>query len=455
MDLNIEFADNFHTALQGIASQRASIIRQYTRAVEDAVINSILRARLPALSGLASVAESLTDDGRRKRTCYGCLDVARASQLQCTTSLLPRQTTATNPTGRDDWDGVCEGECLLASSPSNNLEEYEIAHKAAALQLQRGCRQILPRTHPRIQFDGTSSGLDASEAGPVIPEVSDDAFCSWSEHGKPHPDAVIVKGSHQEMLDCQEYASLICRRHANLGINLLVRQGDFAKPGNASVEDFLGVLSDNKVPSEPLAFLRLEGISGLLKPAFLQLRRFKLLQTLTDGRSYAAACKSGGSYCKTFCDVEKALAYGEFNSAGAYAGAHVDVLAGTWLRVLFRPHVIWVVSPSSMTDGGYDGWRDVLFLGPRAVRDGMVIENSAVHGGAVWDDRNLLNILSTLVAQVERPITTDGPFPLQLSEIVDELETVLGLYVPSASKRKAVSERILALHLSGCQYLIV
>ncbi|KIY01394.1 uncharacterized protein Z520_02946 [Fonsecaea multimorphosa CBS 102226] len=698
MDPNIEFADKFHTALQGSASQRASIIHQYARAVEDAGINSILRARviwrvnqryqivspdqLPALCGLASAAESLTDDGRRKQRDYltlvgfwslnrleyygfhecseralrfwvklafqhvrweACIDAVNLALIsrherslrdpktnrlgvwrpQAKATRLPAElqdvkaacsgllegdrealqslqeawlnpcncllerikswghdprfytvsldrygmltsdlgkkavpTAATTPTGRDSWDDgrratsvpvaadfqpmditpagrfrcerqvspgvqvrsgistpdtspivpqlpfehdprgesvqpsgtshnesnrvlpckVCEGECLLASSPNNNPEECEIAHKVAALQLQHGSSQRLPWTQSKIQFARTSSDLDACEAGTTIPEVSDDVFCSWAKHGKPPPAVVIVRASHQDMLDCQEYASLVCRRHANLGINLSVRQGDFAKPGNASVEDFLGVLSGNQVPSEPLTFLRLEGISSLPKPAFLQLERFKLLQTLTDRRSYAAARKPGDSCCKTFCDVQKALAYGQFTSAGAYASAHVDVLGGTWLRVLFGAHVIWVVPPSSMTDDGYDGWSefaaygsswnpgskaqaivlkagDVLFLGPRVVHGGMTIENSAVDGGAVWDDRNLLNILSSLVAQVEHPITTDGPFPLQLPEIVDELETVLGLYVPSASKRKAVSERILALHLSGCQCL--
>jgi hypothetical protein len=79
------------------------------------------------------------------------------------------------------------------------------------------------------------------------------------------------------------------------------------------------------------------------------------------------------------------------------------------------------------------------------------MENSAVDGGAVWDDQNLLAIMEALQGFVERPSMIDQGFPLQLPEIVNELDMILGMYELSTSLLQQISEKILELHWSGCQ----
>jgi hypothetical protein len=165
--------------------------------------------------------------------------------------------------------------------------------------------------------------------------------------------------------------------------------------------------------------LDLEGITNAIKPGLTRVSRFRLLDYLNQRLKIGYTGDYGKKSMRTPYDIKSSQSFEIFGFSGAFSGAHLDVLGGTWLRNLFGVK-LWIVVPERLmatadwAEFSRDGpsWNprgkghtivlgpgDVFFmaLGIRVVHSVLTLETCLMTGGMVWDELTILPTLQGLL----------------------------------------------------------
>ncbi|KAK4896854.1 hypothetical protein LTR49_028087 [Elasticomyces elasticus] len=178
------------------------------------------------------------------------------------------------------------------------------------------------------------------------------------------------------------------------------------------------------------------------KPYFTSLTRFRLLDRLVDRRRFV-----GKQTDRMPFDVAGCLLFDLLGFPGAFSGARLDSLVGTWLRTLFGSKFWMVVPPESMTPQDWTNFareshrwdpdgkaraiylepNDVLLMPPGVplVHAVLTLETCLQEGGMLWDERVILSTLKNLFWIGQHQQATNEAWPHQLLDIINELQTLV------------------------------
>lgn len=145
-------------------------------------------------------------------------------------------------------------------------------------------------------------------------------------------------------------------------------------------------------------------------------------------------------------DIGASQTFDIFGLSGAFSGAHLDFLGGTWLRNLFGVKVWMIVPQHLMTEEDWsafgrdgDSWDpkeksraiilqpgDVFFMPPgvRVIHAVHTLDTCLMNGGVLWDDKTITPTLHTLEWIGRHQAATNEAIPHQLNQILSELEVM-------------------------------
>ena len=230
--------------------------------------------------------------------------------------------------------------------------------------------------------------------------------------------------------------------------------------------------SGNRILPEAPNLLNLPNLSHAIAPGLTRLPRFRLLDYLNHAAKSAYIATSGKQTFLTPFDMGASESFDIFGLSGAFSGAHVDFLGGTWLRNLFGTKVWMIVPERLMTEEdwtafGKDGsmWDpqgksraiilqqgDVLFMPPglRVIHAVQTLDTCLMNGGMLWDDRAVAPLLRVLLWVGLHQDATNQAIPFQLGDIIFELERRLERSPHSMNERSEIFEAIQQLRDLGC-----
>lgn len=222
-----------------------------------------------------------------------------------------------------------------------------------------------------------------------------------------------------------------------VGLKIEVQQDDHPKPKAMDVERLVEGLKGG----EPLNALSLCELTNACPPALKRSPRFHLLRDLVL-RVKAQYQKNTGKQTQYY-DVASCEDFNILGGRGAFSGAHVDALNGTWIRNLFGTKLWFFVPIDSMDDNDWkDFARDGLTWDPKGkgraifippgytlllppgllcIHAVLTLSPCLMLGGMIWDTNCLESILKNIYWIGMNQLTTNEPIPFQMATIVDEL----------------------------------
>jgi hypothetical protein len=293
-------------------------------------------------------------------------------------------------------------------------------------------------------------GESATEVDADVLYTSGQEFFELSQQGKTFTKPVVIKEKFVDagLFTLDEFASILLDRYRR--DVLQVRALGHSMTESIDVLTFAQMLRADKAPDSDhqhygLNALDFHGITACSRPKFTHLRRYRILETLSeaDVRSGPGKRVSRGGKSGPF-DVSGSLSFNILGLEGAFSGPHMDSLAGTWVRNLCGIKFWMIVRNSDMKSRDWDAfyklgseWKpdgkerlivlepdDVLFMPPgiRVIHAVHTPQSSLMEGGMLWDELNLLGILSVLRDIGHHQTSTNEPIPLQLPRIIGQLE---------------------------------
>lgn len=296
-------------------------------------------------------------------------------------------------------------------------------------------------------------GGPASECDADVVYTSGQEFFELSQQGKSFTKPVVIKEIFADagLFTLDEFASLLLDRYRR--DVLQVRALGHIMTESMDVLTFAHMLRADRAPDSHhrhygLNALDFHGITACSRPKFTHLRRYRLLETLSEADDRSGPGKRvsrGGNPGPS--DVSGSLSFNILGLEGAFSGPHMDALAGTWVRNLCGIKFWMIVRNLEMTSRDWDAfyelgseWEpdgkerlivlepdDVLFMPPgiRVIHAVHTPQSSLMEGGMLWDELNLLDILSVLRDIGQHQTSTNEPIPLQLPRIIEQLEKLV------------------------------
>lgn len=281
-------------------------------------------------------------------------------------------------------------------------------------------------------------------------------------------------GSTQEMADVLYYACSDFIKDACAGQTftkpIVIKKEAFADSSFQSLQTFMGLLSDshrNKeievqaldetqtkfLPVKDLIAasrsrntrkgynaLNLRDIAKSQRPLFTRLQRFRLLDMLVEN----ARAQPGKDIESQPIDVAGCTSFNIFGLRGAFSGAHLDALGGTWVRSLDGIKLWMIVPHQDLDDNAFkirgDSWSpkglerlillepdDVLLMPPGVpvVQAVHSPQPAVMTGGMLWDDLSIIPLLNLLFRVAEHQNTTNEAIAYQLPDILTSLEALV------------------------------
>jgi hypothetical protein len=296
-------------------------------------------------------------------------------------------------------------------------------------------------------------GESATEVDADVLYTSGQEFFELSQQGKTFTKPVVIKEKFVDagLFTLDEFASILLDRHRR--DVLQVRALGHSMTESIDVSTFAQMLRADKAPDSDhrhygLNALDFHGITACSRPKFTHLRRYRILETLSEADVCSGPGKriSRGGKLSPF-DVSGSLSFNILGLEGAFSGPHMDALAGTWVRNLCGIKFWMIVRNSEMKSRDWDAfyklgseWKpdgkerlivlepdDVLFMPPgiRVIHAVHTPQSSLMEGGMLWDELNLLGILSVLRDIGHHQTSTNEPIPLQLPRIIKQLEVLV------------------------------
>ena len=206
--------------------------------------------------------------------------------------------------------------------------------------------------------------------------------------------------------------------------------------------DFITTARSPQKSSNGLNARNLRNITKAHRPLFTLLPRFRLLETLAER---VASDLEKLSEAKPQ-DVVSCIGFNTLSLEGAFLGAHVDSLSGTWVRILDGVQYWMIIPPDEMEHNWEDfvihgdDWLpygserlivleqdDVLLLPPgsRIVHAVHSPTRCLVQGGMLWDELNLIDTLTSVHWICKHQMASQEGIARHLPRIVMELEKLV------------------------------
>jgi hypothetical protein len=296
-------------------------------------------------------------------------------------------------------------------------------------------------------------GESATEHDADVIYLSGKEFYELSQQGKTFTRPVVIKEEFPDagLVALDDFASLLADRYRRDMIQ--VRPLGCSVTESLKVPAFVQMLRTEDAPAPThrhygLNALDFHGITACSRPMFTRLRRYRLLETLSEADIHGGPGKriSQGRKPAPF-DVSGSLSFNILGLEGAFSGPHMDALAGTWVRNLCGIKFWMIVRESEMTSADWDAfyksgsnWNpngkerlivlepdDVLFMPPglRVIHAVHTPQSSLMEGGMLWDELNLLETLSVLRDIGHHQNATNEPIPFQLPRIIGQLKELV------------------------------
>ncbi|OLN86229.1 hypothetical protein CCHL11_04130 [Colletotrichum chlorophyti] len=296
--------------------------------------------------------------------------------------------------------------------------------------------------------------------------LSWDVFRSYAETGFIFKRPVVIKQKFQDSgtYDIVDYIDMLWQRFPEQQID--VQNSATGVCSSMSLADYcLAVahvdLSSSDAAAAISSVTNLRRLARADEPLLIRLPRFRLLSTLAD--RVAGTVRRSGHLITN--DVQGCLGFNLLCFAGAFSGAHVDPLGGSWSRCLYGTQIVAVAV--DLDDGD---WRrfsregrdwsprgqgrlivleqdDVLLMPPglRAIRATFAPEPCLVEGGMLWDECAIPEILEGLLWVANNRAYTHDTIHMafQLFPLIDAMEKWLDddNYVGRPSTEDTAAER--------------
>jgi hypothetical protein len=227
-------------------------------------------------------------------------------------------------------------------------------------------------------------------------------------------------------------------KNASKDTSIEIKWLDDIQPMAISLREF-STRTNVKSPKEGANALNLRNFTNSHRPLFTMLPRFRLLDYLVARIQNAGLGKNVGW---TPNDVASCLSFNIIGLEGAFSGAHLDSLNGTWVRNL-QGIKLWMIVPEKEMEHEWDTFArmgstwtpngkerlvllerdDVIFMPPglRILHAVHSMTDCVMEGGMVWDERNVIQILQSIHWICKYQVTTNEALAYQLPSVIEEL----------------------------------
>lgn len=317
---------------------------------------------------------------------------------------------------------------------------------------------------------GTAISADEAE----VLYYTSERFMTAARKGQIFRKPIVVKEKFTDsgMHTIDGFVSLL--KDASSEAIIEVRRLNDRQPAAISVNEFAMGIRANRF--EGANALNLRNITKAHRPLFTILSRFRLLESLVE-RTLGGYL--GKKTMSTPVDVASCVEFNILGLTGAFSGAHLDSLCGTWVRNLSGVK-FWMIVPDedmeleweAFVDAGCD-WipnekqrlvllepDDVLLMPPglKVVHAVHSPTNCLMEGGMFWDELNIVQTLQSVHWVCKNQATTNEAIAHQLPSIVDELAKLAKEQpdrfrgdMPKMEFLDTLEQAVLALRDLGCR----
>jgi hypothetical protein len=288
----------------------------------------------------------------------------------------------------------------------------------------------------------TSSLLPGSAASKADAEVlyylADD-FVKAAQSGEVFEQPVIIKEAFTDagMHDYQHFVSLLddaSRSDEQVDVRCL----DLADPMIGPLNEFTSYLQSRPHLEKDTYASTARSVVKCHRPLFTMLKRFRLLESLSEGFN--------DSRPSTMLKA-MSVSFNTISFPGAFSGAYVDTLAGSWQRNLHGVKFVMIVPVSKVPTDELSGmmepgckWspqgrqrliileeNDVLFIPPglRLVQAWQTPVTCLTEQGMLWDDLSVLSIMESIGWSYKHGIAGNDRVTPQLHRVVTNLERLI------------------------------
>ncbi|KAF2158750.1 hypothetical protein M409DRAFT_61408 [Zasmidium cellare ATCC 36951] len=326
-------------------------------------------------------------------------------------------------------------EIQLYAAKLQDESDQSDMHSVRAAWLTQATRWASIWTPPEC---GLGFGFALAEESADVHYCTSEYFLQAGRQGDVFTKPIVIKEAFSDggMNTVHNFRSLLRDAFHNKALD--IRPLGAKQTESVSTLDFLTRLDHGSGDNA----LNLRDLAKAQRPAFTMMPRFRLLETLAE----SCYGEPGKEVCSRPVDVASCGSFNILGQRGAFSGAHVDSLAGTWVRNLDGLKY-WMIVPSSdmgsevsaFCEQG-DRWLphgkerlilleqdDVLLMppGPPQVHAAHSPRTCLMSGGMLWDELNILSILHSLVWIGQNQQATNESVAYQLPGIINALQNLV------------------------------
>lgn len=290
-----------------------------------------------------------------------------------------------------------------------------------------------------------SAELPEEHAMFAMYQMSSDDFMMLLDSGVVVDAPVLISGGFTDKHSIEGYASLIVEffdKVDNQGYGDRSTQTVQSRVVTRMKEE-ASQLGGIKIADPPLNLLNLRDYAIADQPCFLRHPRYRLLRAITS-RNFSD--QAGKRNCMHTTDITECETFNLFASTLAFSGAHVDLLGGTYVRVL-DGHKAWMIA-INLDEKDWEefavqgsGWipppkkaraimmkKDDLLLMPPGrsiIHAPLTLQPTLMSGGMVMDTLNVTATLEHITWACTKTNVTNEDIPFQLHEMINELQRMV------------------------------
>jgi hypothetical protein len=290
-------------------------------------------------------------------------------------------------------------------------------------------------------------GVDPSSPLPLDADVWYMAWQTFQQRahaGEIFSKPIVIKQKFQDSGMYEPHGYLSTLEEKFIAEQVDVQNSETGECRKMDVKDFCAIRAGTKkVDDQMMAAtsnaVNLRKIANADAPLLTRMRRFRLLETLTERAASIGPGKRISSQAK---DVSECIGFDLLGFEGAFTRPHVDALVGTWVRCLSGVKA-WIFAPGmdvkDWEDFARDGpsWcpadkgriivlekDDVLLMPPglQTVHTVLTLSPSVMEGGMLWDELNIPALLDALLWVAQNQSCTNEVIAYQLPSVIDSLE---------------------------------